>query len=79
MMAKLDNLVKKNGKRPSCGKHPSIVYERKLNSRRSGSPLVRLRLKEPISKSLEMGGVGEKLIVVSTKISSGSLKNLVKT
>lgn len=46
------------------------------DSRRSVSPLARLRSKEHISKVLEFGGVVEKPIVVGAQNPSGSKKTL---
>lgn len=78
VMAKLGIPVERKVGTPTHGVHPCSVDAIKSNSRRSVSPLARSASKDPASKIVETGGVGDLSIVVSPEIPSASQKAYLK-
>ena len=73
-MAKLDFTVEGMVSAPSRGENPSNVDKRRLNFRKSVSPIARSMSKKHVSKVLNFGSAGENPIVLITEISCGSQK-----
>jgi len=74
VMAKLGITVEGMASGPSRGALSPHDDNGKENSRRSVSPTARTMSRDPVSKVLDFGNVGEKPIVLSTEIPCGSQK-----